>query len=137
MNLNSLSSKRKTRYRSNLFNTIFSWLFKQRNYSILLFFFALDPPNITYISANVPVNQNEPVNLTCKADGNPKPAITWSKDRNIINSSFTVRGKSDEGLYVCNASNGIGNASIKSVFITVECKSKCEVLVAISQTNAN
>ena len=80
------------------------------------------------------VNQSESVNLTCSADGNRKPDITWSKDGNIINSSFTVRGKSDEGIYVCNASNGIGNASIKSVFITVECKSKCEVLVAISQT---
>ena len=137
MNLNSLSSKRKTRYRSNLFNIIFSWFFKQRNYSILFFFFALDPPNITYISANMTVNQSESVDLTCRADGNPEPDIIWSKDDNITNSSFTVRGKSDEGLYVCNASNGIGNASIKSVFIAVECKSKCEDLVAISQTIAN
>ena len=137
MNLNSLSSKRKTRSHSNLFNIIFSWFFKQRNYSILFFFFALDPPNITYISANMTVNQSDSVNLTYRANGNPKPAITWSKDGKIINSSFTVGGKSYEGLYVCNASNGIGNASIKSVFITVECKSKCEVSVAISQTNAN
>ena len=137
MNLNSLYSKRKTRSHSNLFNTIFSWFFKQRNYPILFFCFALDPPNITYISANMTVNQSDSVNLTCRADGNPKPAITWSKDGKIRNRSFTVSGKSDEGLHVCNASNGIGNASIKSVFITVKCKFKCEVSVAISQTNAN
>ena len=137
MNFHILSSKRKTRSHGNVFNTSFSWFFKQRNYSMLFFCFALDPPNITYISANMTVNQSESVNLNCRADGYPKPDITWSKDGNIINSPFTVRGKSDEGLYVCNASNGIGNASIKSVFITVECKSKCEVLVAISQTNAN
>ena len=103
----------------------------------MFFCFTLDQPNITDISANMTVNQSELVDLTCRADGNPEPDITWSKDDNIINSSFTVRGKSDEGLYVCNASNGIGNASNKSVFITVKCKSKCKVSVAISQTNAN
>ena len=94
----------------------------------VLFFFALDQPNITYISANMTVNQSESVNLTCRADGNPKSTVTWTKDSNIINSSFTVGGKSDEGLYVCTADNGIGTASSKSVFITVECKSKLTIL---------
>ena len=68
------------------------------------------------------------MNLTCRANGNPKPTITWTKDSNIINSSFTVRGKSDEGPYVCTADNGIGNASRKSMFITVECKYKLTIL---------
>ena len=95
---------------------------------VLLFYFALDPPSITYISANMTVNQSETVNLTCKPDSNPKSNITWKKDSNIINSSLTVRGKSDEGMYVCTADNGIGNASSKSVFITVECKSKLTIL---------
>ena len=95
---------------------------------VSFFCFALDPPSITYISANMTVNQSEPVNLTCRANGNPKPTITWTKDSNIINSSFTVRGKSNEGLYVCTADNGIGNAPSKSMFMTVDCKSKLTIL---------
>ena len=95
---------------------------------VLLFCFALDPPSITYISANMTVNQRESVDLTCRANGNPKPTITWTKDSNIRNSSFTVRGKSDEGLYVCTADKGIGNASTKSMFMTVDCKSKLTIL---------
>lgn len=101
----------------------------------MFFCFALDPPNITYISENMTVNQSESVNLTCRAVGNPKPNITWTKDGTIINSFFTVRGKRDEGLHVCTADNSIGNASSKSVFIAVECKSKCEVSMAHDKPN--
>lgn len=106
-------------------------------FSVLFFCFALDPPNITYISENLTVNQSDPVNLTCSADGYPKPTITWTKNNIIINKSFIVRGKHDEGLYVCTADNGIGNASSQSVVVTVQCKSKCEVSIPVTQTNEN
>ena len=106
-------------------------------FSFLFFGFDLDPPNITHISENMTVNQSDPVNLTCRADGNPKPTITWMKNSKVINKSFIVRGKSAEGLYICTADNGIGKASSKPVFITVECKSKCKASIAFMQTNRN
>lgn len=105
--------------------------------SFLFFGFDLDPPNITRISENKTVNQSDPVNLTCRADGNPKPTITWMKNGKVVNKSFIVRGKSAEGLYICTADNGIGKASSKPVFITVECKSKCKASSTFIQTNRN
>ena len=77
------------------------------------------------------VNQSDPVNLTCSGDGYPKPTITWTKNNNIINKSFIVRGKRDEGLYVCTADNGIGNASSESVVVTVECKFECGLILGV------
>ena len=70
------------------------------------------------------MNQSDTIPLTCTADGNPAPNISWVKlPENIpVNFSLTITGKQDEGFYRCTADNGIGNAIADVVFITVESK---------------
>ncbi len=64
--------------------------------------------------------------LNCTADGEPKPNITWKKvpDNSPVNFTLTITGKQNEGLYRCTAENGIGNAAISDVSITVQSESK-------------
>ena len=64
------------------------------------------------------------MNLICNATGDPEPSITLTRlsDNTIVNSSFTITGKQDEGAYRCTADNGVGNAATADVFIVVQSK---------------
>ena len=69
------------------------------------------------------VKVSDPVTLTCLAEGDPKPLITWIKDDiHVTNGNrFVVKpsgelairdiGKNDEGNYHCVARNKIGFAT--------------------------
>ncbi|XP_004688211.1 PREDICTED: hemicentin-1 [Condylura cristata] len=70
---------------------------------------------------NETVVVNNPVQLECKAEGNPLPAITWYKDNRPLSGSTTVtflnRGQivdieraqiTDAGIYKCVAINSAG-----------------------------
>ena len=53
--------------------------------------------------------------LTCQADGNPSPKITWSKDRKeLLNGSISgsihivPKYNKDFGSYTCTARNALG-----------------------------
>jgi len=81
-----------------------------------------DPPKITYIFGNETVNDRDTMSLICKADGNPTPSITWTKNNNVVPSRFNINGREGGGNYTCTADNGIGSSDSMVVFITVESK---------------
>ncbi|XP_058649723.1 vascular cell adhesion protein 1 isoform X2 [Onychostoma macrolepis] len=79
------------------------------------------PGHITVSSNNTSVNLGERLEITCHADGNPKPTILWRKlgetqpevqsqnHKLIINNASW----SQAGFYQCNASNGVGSQQMK------------------------
>ena len=81
-------------------------------------------PEITSISDNQTLNEGDVVSLSCTADGNPTPSITWTKvsDNSQVSFPLTITGKQDEGLYRCTANNGIGSPVTEEISITVHCK---------------
>lgn len=79
---------------------------------------VLYAPVIVEMSDSVMVMAGSPLTLTCLADGNPKPTITWSFTKTDGQSlqcgqgsqlSFTAIKLSDPGQYKCDAHNTEGN----------------------------
>ncbi|KAK3749889.1 hypothetical protein QZH41_008268, partial [Actinostola sp. cb2023] len=91
--------------------------------------FILVPPSLTT------TNESNTVTLTCEVEGKPKPTVTWLKNgvevgssdsritkthpwsygRSVATLTINNANRSDEGVYTCHASNGIGaNATSSS-----------------------
>jgi hypothetical protein len=73
-----------------------------------------------------------PIAINCEANGFPKPTITWFKGKNKSSKEFqaiTMRSKTtltvnfatpdDEGYYMCQANNEIGNGLKKIIHVNV------------------
>jgi len=90
---------------------------------VLLLLLISAPPDITHISDNKTVIENDIVTLICIADGHPPPSITWTQlsDNSVVTFPLTI-SRQDEGYYRCTANNSIGSPATKDVFITVLCK---------------
>ncbi|XP_033105528.1 hemicentin-1-like isoform X2 [Anneissia japonica] len=96
--------------------------------SIVVEFTAV--PEITLVSEQILVAQEETVILTCPASGIPPPSIIWMKDNEIIDEysyylvlpdgSLEVPSAQelDEGLFRCIASNIAGTATA-SMFLEI------------------
>ncbi|XP_077013357.1 hemicentin-1 isoform X4 [Tamandua tetradactyla] len=86
-----------------------------------------EPPRLEHSGSvlNETVVLNSPIQLECKAAGNPLPAITWYKDNHPLSGTTSVtflnRGQimnvesariSDAGMYKCVATNSAGAAEL-------------------------
>lgn len=81
---------------------------------------SADAPVVTVTSPSVEVMAGEPLNLSCLAEGNPRPRISWSLRRATGQSEgrgpdsqliLPAVSPADAGFYVCEATNLKGTQS--------------------------
>ncbi|XP_055939185.1 cell adhesion molecule DSCAML1-like isoform X8 [Argiope bruennichi] len=98
---------------------------------------VLVPPSWSYMPSDTDALNGDSVFLNCKGTGIPKPTVIWSRTQgenmdfiplaNSNNPSLLANGslhfnsidKTDEGMYKCNVSNGIGNPLLKTIIVKV------------------
>ncbi|XP_027848870.1 papilin isoform X1 [Aphis gossypii] len=91
------------------------------------------PPQIVTVDSNVEADEGNYATLRCIVIGNPTPTIVWQKNTTLIDGSgghyklfadgtLQIVGlyKYDSGVYICMASNGIGEPIRKEVYLTVK-----------------
>ena len=91
------------------------------NFVVVVCFFT-DPAEITFVSINQTVQMGKNASLYCRADGNPTPSISWTRDHNVGSGSvlhFDSTRLSDNGWYKCTAQNGIGSPATVRVYLDV------------------
>ncbi|NWV42606.1 HMCN1 protein, partial [Grantiella picta] len=78
-----------------------------------------EPPSLEDAgkTLNETVVVNNPIQLECRASGNPLPAISWSKDGHVLGERgqvLHIEGAqvADSGLYRCLAANAAGTAEL-------------------------
>ena len=71
------------------------------------------------------------IHLTCTADGEPAPNITWTKvfangtDSHVLSTDerfLLPNSRTNDGTYRCKASNGIGSDVNHTVIVVVNCE---------------
>ena len=76
---------------------------------------------------NVTVNETNPIVLSCDASGFPEPSFTWTKDGQVLSQSKQLNiqrsDRNNTGIYICTASNGVGQDKTAKGLVTVQCKS--------------
>uniref|UniRef100_A0A8C7TRN8 Roundabout, axon guidance receptor, homolog 2 (Drosophila) n=1 Tax=Oncorhynchus mykiss TaxID=8022 RepID=A0A8C7TRN8_ONCMY len=94
------------------------------------------PPRIVEHPSDLIVSKGEPATLNCKAEGRPAPTVEWYKDGEVSDldvaalslSICQVRGgkltisntrKSDAGMYVCVATNMVGERDSETAQLSV------------------
>ncbi|XP_060859868.1 papilin isoform X4 [Metopolophium dirhodum] len=91
------------------------------------------PPQIVTVDSNVEADEGNFATLRCIVIGTPTPTIVWQKNTTLIDGSgghyklfadgtLQIIGlyKYDSGVYICMASNGIGEPIRREVYLTVK-----------------
>lgn len=88
--------------------------------------FCLVPVQFTVVPQNVTVNETDRIVVSCDASGFPKPSFMWKKDGQFLSQSkqlsIPTSDRSNAGMYVCIATNGVGQDKTAQVYVTVQCK---------------
>ena len=96
------------------------------------FLFCTVPPSFNRFSPDQVVVESDPamITLSCSADGNPTPTVTWTRvfdngsDSDLLSnvSSYEFsNNRNNAGTYRCKADNGIGAVN-QTIRVTVNCK---------------
>ena len=103
------------------------------------FFYAFfaDKPKATLHPETQTKTEGDNVTLSCVADGNPVPTISWTKDGSSIDTSnnskisfsanktqlsITNVKRTYSGEYRCVAKNSLGNVTSNVATLIVQCK---------------
>jgi len=88
--------------------------------------FCLVPVQFTVLPQNLTVNETNPIVVGCDASGFPEPSFTWTKDGQVVSQAkqLTIQRshRNNSGMYVCTASNGVGQDKTAKAFVKVQCK---------------
>jgi hypothetical protein len=99
-------------------------------------------PTIQTHPSDTTRNEGQTVTLVCSVSGKPTPTVQWYKDGQVLNisadprltkdpgsSSLTITNliRSDEGGYVCTATNNISISSSNQGFLEVNCEYEYDI----------
>lgn len=94
-------------------------------FSLILLSYLV-PVQITVLPQNLTVNETNPIVVSCDASGFPEPSFTWTKDGQVVSQAKRLNiqrsSRSNAGMYVCTASNGVGQDETAKAYVTVQCK---------------
>ena len=115
------------------FITIHYSNFASQQVCLLLF---TEQPTITVQPQSLEKTEGDNVTLSCNADGNPIPTISWTINGSLTaikgnsrisftknKQQLTIRNvkRTDSGTYRCVASNKFGNASSDAALLDIQC----------------